>query len=360
MIELFQKILSVIMSLFVWLGVPVEHTDSVTTAEDEFVDVDPNWNISSSETEFFLNNPSFWLTYEIKDQKAYITGAKEIWIGYDGFIYRSPTPLIFPETIEGCPVVSIGGLNGDPWPHSLCFGNDFSDSYDTITIPDTVETIEDNAFSAIDASVVYIGKNVKTIGHRAFEYYKDVSGVRDGTIIVGKSVETVYRNSFMMYDCTICCYKDSAVYECFKDLNEQSYRIIIINESHLTSNTATIDDELNVRGLPSGLTKETVKDYVSVDGDAIMEISDDVITTGTTIELINREYGTIDNTYTVIIDGDINGDGSKASSEDFTAMRDIITGSDSEYSDINKQAADLNGDGIVNSTDLTIMKSLLN
>ena len=64
--------------------------------------------------------------------------------------------------------------------------------------------------------------------------------------------------------------------------------------------------------------------------------------------------------FPAVVDGDINGDGLTGAAEDFSAMRDIITGSDSEYSDINKQAADLNGDGIVNSTDLTIMKSLLN
>ena len=350
MIELFQKILSVIMSLFVWLGVPFEITNTVTTADEDWGIVDPNHDVPSSDTEFFLNNPSFWLTYEIKDQKAYITGAKQVWVSWDGWAFRAPDPLVFPETIEGYPVVSIGGFIGHDKYNDMYY-SDFDRRFSSIIIPDTVETVEEEAFMLIDTDTIFIGKNVKVLENGCFE----TDNVK---LIAGKTVKSI--GGFYINNGVFCCYENSELHKYVTKKNRSDWSIVLIDESHLTSKTATIDEELNVRGLPSGLTKETVKDYVSVDGDAIMEISDDVITTGTTIELINREYGLIDNTYTVIIDGDINGDGAAVSAEDFTAMRDIITGSDSEYSDINKKAADLNGDGIVNSTDLTIMKSLLN
>ncbi|MBQ3151144.1 MAG: dockerin type I repeat-containing protein [Clostridia bacterium] len=335
MIKLFQKILSLIMSFFISIGIPTSIiTDNDTeqgvsasgTAEDmiyvQKVLAERNSIPSDDFSGHYINDGT----------EIVITGFKVYdYIFNYGYLFSCNKEVLrIPDEIDGVPVTTIAKSAFEldthgPW-HEV--------ELKTLIIGNNVENIE--KWGIYDVENIVIGKNVTTFV---------------GTIINSQICENVY------------CYENSEIHKYllkWNDFYEGYTDIHFIDESHLTSKTATIDEELNVRGLPSGLTKETVRDYVSVDGDAIMEISDDVITTGTTIELINREYGLIDNTYTVIIDGDINGDGAAVSAEDFSAMRDIITGSDSEYSDINKKAADLNGDGIVNSTDLTIMKSLLN
>ena len=345
MIKLFQKILSLIMSIFMSVNISA----SVIETENNMIyydpDIDPGIIYEQQMLDYWNQIPS--------DEFGgyYINDGTEIVIrgfraesydanGYDGYeFFNKNYNIRIPDEIDGIPVTTIA---------ESAFEWGFAGTIATDIKPHTI----------------VLGNNIKTI-----EYL----GVVDiPNVIAGKNVSPFHLNDELMYideeqpnfgwkmGQKLFCYKDSEIYNFSIKQNYENAEIFIIDESHLLSTVATIDEELNVRGLPSGLTKETVKDYVSVDGDAIMEISDDVITTGTTIELINREYGLIDNTYTVIVDGDINGDGLTGETEDFSAMRDIITGSDSEYSDINKKAADLNGDGIVNSTDLTIMKSLLN
>ena len=342
MIKLFQKILSLIMSIFMSVNISA----SVIETENNMIYYDPDID------------PGIIYEQQMLDKWNQIPSS-----AFGGYYINDGTEIV----IRGFRAESF-----DAWGNTGYRFNFFSD----IRIPDEIDgvpvtTIAESAFewgcygdwTGIEMRRIVLGNNIKTI---------EWCGVNDVlNVIAGKNVSPFYLNEGLMYideeisgewksGQKLFCYKDSEIYNFSIKQNYENAEIFIIDESHLLSTVATIDEELNVRGLPSGLTKETVKDYVSVDGDAIMEISDDVITTGTTIELINREYGLIDNTYTVIIDGDINGDGAAVSAEDFTAMRDIITGSDSEYSDINKKAADLNGDGIVNSTDLTIMKSLLN
>ena len=263
------------------------------------------------------------------------------------FVHRATTPpyglylrcnknvVRIPDEINGIPVTTIAesafeyGFKGQ-W--------DYVD-VETLIVGNNVNTI--NLFGVFSIKNIVIGKNVTNFDADAY--------LRDIINPIGNS--------------TLYCYKDSAIYNFHSQHLEDRYwtlTIVLIDESHLKSEVADIDENGNIKGLPTGLTNETVKDYLAVDGDAMMEVSDEVVGTGTTVKLINSEYGTIDNTYTVILDGDINGDGNVNTAEDASAMRKIISGDDSAFSEADKLAADMNGDGLVNSTDLILMKTSQN
>ncbi len=305
--------------------------------------------INDDGTEDFL-----WLDWKIKDGKAHITGRRKITPRSDFHYYSNPDYIVFPSVLEGCPVVSVEG-----------FFKDSDENYGetNILFSDSIETVKTKAFfDYFIIGTVNFGNNVKTIEAEAF-FETLVSNV-----IAGKNVKEIAPTAFYYeINTTFYCYKNSAMHKYVDKVNESrdadgymKWPIVFIDESHLTSEVADIDESGNIKGLPTGLTNETVKDYLAVDGDAMMEVSDEVVGTGTTVKLINSEYGTIDNTYTVILDGDINGDGNVNTAEDTSAMRKIISGDDSAFSEADKLAADINGDGLVNSTDLILMKTSQN
>lgn len=102
----------------------------------------------------------------------------------------------------------------------------------------------------------------------------------------------VYQNSKIYNDYLIWPYRNEV-------LTDDDFAFI--DESHLVSDVVRIDDDLNVY-LPWGVTKETLADYVSVDGGAQLRVLGDAIENGTQIELVNSTYGTVDNTYTVVLE----------------------------------------------------------
>ena len=126
------------------------------------------------------------------------------------------------------------------------------------------------------------------------------------------------------------------------------------------ASTAVLDAERGfLYGLDFGVTEEALREqYLTVSGDGTLEIlSDGVIGTGTVIRLINGQTGEVDAEYTVVIFGDINGDG-MLTSADITAIRNINArlatyDADSAYI----FAADVTHDGDVNSSDVTAIRS---
>ena len=211
-----------------------------------------------------------------------ITGMKVIDVdsGTPFYVYRKD--IVIPDEIEGVPVTTIAESAFEYYS-----GNHSSE----------IENAE---------LLLTVGKNVVHVEPSAFCYMN---------IAVGKNVfdddfddfENVY-GAF-----TYACYPDSAIHRAmqtppfslFYDYQDYPGHFLghyysLIDESRLISDTVEIDAYGNVR-LPLGVTKETLENYVSVDGDATIRVVGDTIETGTQIELVNSTYGTIDNTYTVML-----------------------------------------------------------
>jgi len=180
--------------------------------------------------------------------------------------------VVIPDEVEGYPVTAVG------W-EVLAFQNE-------------VEERE------IGLECIYVGKNVHILGKNAFAGRKVIIG-KNELIAVHDLDSTEYDPKSKPFTCGyVHCYLDSDAYR----LAQESGAVIdLIDESHLVSDVVKIDEDLNVY-LPWGVTKETLTDYVSVDGGAHIRVSGDTIEDGTQIELVNSTYGTVDNTYTVVLE----------------------------------------------------------
>ena len=85
------------------------------------------------------------------------------------------------------------------------------------------------------------------------------------------------------------------------------------------------------------------------------ELSDsDILGTGTVVS-INDSNGNNLLRYTVVVKGDVNGDG-KATAADYVKIKNHIMGTDS-VSDTQKLGADANGDGKVSAADYVVIKN---
>ncbi len=418
MIKLFQKILSLILAVFMPTATVIPMTEPVKI-EDTTV---------SASTDYILGETNYgqYVRYIITDlfQCLLYSNGEIVIRGMTFNGTKTTVDLIIPDEIEGYPVtailecafryqgaedeefegcflksVTIGNnvryighcafeeqyhleyiklgknveeIDGEPFPDSFkikefvwndkikilrsyclaivgyCNPKGFSE------IPDSIERYENSCLSAtIDTWV--LRENVKYVGHAVLNCNNVVALNMDMEI----EVESNYFPYYDDKDTIIYCLENSTMHQKLKsgEINNEYH---LIENAYMTSETVDISEDYVISGLQGGLTEDALKSYLNVEGEAEIRVSDEVVKTGTKIELVNADPEFVYKTYTAVVDGDINGDGAAVSAEDFSAMRDIITGSDSEYSDINKQAADLNGDGIVNSTDLTIMKSLLN
>ena len=215
-----------------------------------------------------------------------ITGMKilqrEITVsGEPTYIYRKD--IVIPDEIDGVPVTAVAASAFEYYADQYSVYLSVKPDHDRITLK--------------------LGKNVRHVGYGAFGNLNEV--------IVGKN-ELVDDGGFLQAH-HISCYKNSCMYQILQTpifLENYSYGndpyaigffYSFIDESHLISDKVKIDEALNVY-LPWGVTKETLGDYVSVDGDARINVLGDTIENGTQIELVNSTYGTIDNTYTVVLE----------------------------------------------------------
>ncbi|MBQ7545887.1 MAG: hypothetical protein IJT41_02835, partial [Clostridia bacterium] len=241
----------------------------------EKLEDDPNYGDNLSETDKLYNSlPHPYLAgyYSEDGSEITITGMKisSKDLGEPTYVFQKD--IVIPDEIGGVPVTAVA-------ESAFEF---YNDKYHCRPEPKTT---------------VMIGKNVRSVGYLAFNYFD--------TVIVGKNV--IQEDRSFCEEHIIYCYENSYVYDrlqtypSFTFAGQGWYTITFIDESHLISDKVKIDEALNVY-LPWGVTKETLGDYVSVDGDARINVLGDTIENGTQIELVNSTYGTVDNTYTVVLE----------------------------------------------------------
>jgi hypothetical protein len=124
------------------------------------------------------------------------------------------------------------------------------------------------------------------------------------------------------------------------------------------TNTSTVINKINsyIYGLTTGLTKSVFENsFVKISGDAKFEYTPDSNTlgTGTVVKLINNSTDELMETFTIVIFGDINGDGSYDSLDAGTAVdyENYMLNWDPAVDAAYLKAGDLNGDGEIDSLD---------
>lgn len=125
--------------------------------------------------------------------------------------------------------------------------------------------------------------------------------------------------------------------------------------------TAVIDNENHyIYGLYFSPDEQTLNEqYLQVEGNGHLEYNyRGYIGTGTEVSLVNDYTGEVDATYTIVIFGDIDGDG-LVTNNDITLMKSLnsytISYEDEAYRIF---AADLFADGSINNSDITIAKNM--
>ena len=122
--------------------------------------------------------------------------------GYTG----QPTTLNIPSSTNGFPVISIG--NG---AFTHCY------SLTSVTIPNTVTSIGDDAFYSSGLTSVSIPNSVTNIGNFAFESCYGLTSV-----MIGKSVTSIGNNAF--YGCPLTARLKSAIFPIAPDKSKAGKR----------------------------------------------------------------------------------------------------------------------------------------
>ena len=106
-------------------------------------------------------------------------------------------------------------------------------------------------------------------------------------------------------------------------------------------------------GLPAGVTADGLADYLAVENGSLA--ADSTVGTGTIVRVLDQN-GEVAAEYTIVIEGDVNGDG-LVNSSDMTELRAFAAGLQQiESGGAAFFAADVNGDDLVNSSDLTFLR----
>ena len=128
----------------------------------------------------------------------------------------------------------------------------------------------------------------------------------------------------------------------------------------IDSATVNSDNGL-IYGLDFDLTdSDVMQKYLKVDGDGYVKFSNSLIGTGTTVTLYSDKDDSVVAVYTIVIFGDLNNDG-KLSSTDISMLKSFINGVMTEGdAPVAYFAANISSDTEVNATDLIYMKAIFN
>ncbi|MBQ9298020.1 MAG: Ig-like domain-containing protein [Clostridia bacterium] len=127
------------------------------------------------------------------------------------------------------------------------------------------------------------------------------------------------------------------------------------------------DNDKEVTGVGDETTGKELKENIKTNEGTVVTVKDKdgnpiedtgKVGTGATIEVKNTSGGTTTTeTFTVIVNGDISGDG-QIGTTDLSLLRKYLMGNLETGTYFNQKAADLNGDGQITITDFTILKDM--
>jgi len=207
------------------------------------------------------------------------------------------------------------------------------------TVPDSVTNIADWTFYACSLTDITIPESVTSIGDFAF----------------------IFSNSNL----TIFGVPGSCA-EIFANDNDINFYPLVTGFliNPVDGSGCVIDREVCIiYGLEPGITKEQFEsDFVSVRSGYSLQYSADVIGTGTVVNAVQNGSDEVVESYTIIIFGDLNGDG-MIDSMDSGAVIDyenffIDWNPSTDYARL--KSGDVNGDGIVDSMDAGIIVDVEN
>jgi hypothetical protein len=228
----------------------------------------------------------------------------------------------------------------------------------SITLPDGLTSIGAAAFdSCYGLQYVIIPAGVSTIGDQAFWFSGNLAGVY---FLGGAPAEMGY----MVFDFCAAGFKVYYLSE-YTEFAGSWYgyetEVFAIPSFEVRDGTTTLIDQNNgfIYGLATGLTQESFEsEFINAGGNSTLVYSSPTgsFGTGTKVELVSTITGEVVTTYTIIIYGDINGDGNvdgvdagvMVDYENYKVDFDPVT------DEVYLIAGDINGDGNIDSGDAGI------
>lgn len=236
-------------------------------------------------------------TYCIKNGVNYVSEYEYSVSGGEVTIHKylgSASDVVVPSSIAGYPVTTIGSYTetvegfGYTYEETYgAFGLRTTGTVHTITLPDSVTTIEDMAFYDCYASYIILGKNVKSIGYNAF------MGCNLMSLYLPDSLTEISRNSFM--ECRIIgelrlpsWIDETALKEYF--WNDMVYGAVVLDGNpYLTEKDGLIlnKEETKIIGCVSGTTIAAIPDTVTTIGtDALWNYTGNELTVPSTVTVV--------------------------------------------------------------------------
>lgn len=216
--------------------------------------------------------------------------------------------------------------------------------YHTVELATAVELTKGQRFSVVVTMTDTIGQPMQIpVEGNNTSVYCSVTGV-----------------SFMglgttWYDTSSMGYNNACVKAMTRDYTEE------VTVSPAPGSSTVIDDENGyIYGLSEFITAEELENSIEVTGEAhIQPIGSGLVHTGLELYVVSDEDSSILYTYTVVIFGDINGDGI-VTSTDLIMLKSHIAGSLLiEDGTVYKFAVDFSRDNIITQTDYTLLKSVM-
>ncbi|MBQ7546018.1 MAG: leucine-rich repeat protein [Clostridia bacterium] len=388
-----------------------------------------------------LPEDATFLDFKIQNGEVYITGLHGYITQWQIF-YFSPKDIVIPASIDGCPVVSVGGFGRY---YEMQFGPNVVRLH-SVTLPPTVRRIEESAFEDLTELTSVNVEHVETVGRFAFancpalqelhfgknlkELAENCIGIDDCTkvyfdpecpletinralnvqmdvLVLPNHVKTIRGEAFSFADIQTIIFpesvehierrgvqgihtivmlsrnaelaaperiysysdktfdwlgsvdtRDTTIY-CYENSTAHAYALqydvpfVLLDDSALLLDGAAQTQTIRI---DNPTDRDAFLQSLSVQGGASLDLhSGDTVTTGATVTLTDPTYGHIERTFTVVCPGDLDADGMRDTNADEALLRQynarLRTDDSAAFA-----AADVNGDGLVNTTDVTAMR----